>query len=140
MDLLGGSKSMQAGRLLAVLWLFCASFAVQAIAVGQSVTGRNGPGAQTGDIAARDMGSADRPVARQVFRAVALPDFRFTGARAEGKASPGGEPDPALPLAFSVLPAVVGNHPAPVAQTLAVVKASRQGECIRGPPAAENVL
>ncbi len=141
MDLLGGgSKSMQAGRLLAVLWLLCASFAVQAIAVGQSVTGRIGPGAQTGDVAARDTGSSDRPVARQVSRAVALPDFRFIGARAEGKATLGGDPDPALPLAFFVLPAIVDDGPASVTQTQTVVQASRQSERIRAPPAARIIL
>ncbi|MBP2235709.1 hypothetical protein J2Z31_002201 [Sinorhizobium kostiense] len=132
----GGSKSMHAGRLLAVLWLFCASFAMQAIAVGQSVSSRFGAGAQTGDVAAPDSGSSNRPAARQLARAVALPDVRTMAAQAEGKSTVGGDPGAALPPEFSVVPAALGGRPAPVARTEVLVRAPRQSEHIRAPPRA----
>ncbi|RVM25783.1 hypothetical protein CN132_17700, partial [Sinorhizobium meliloti] len=73
MDLMGGgSRSMHASRLLAVLWLFCASLSMQVIAVGQGAAGR-AAGAPAGNVAQPDTGSSDRPVARQICRAVALP-------------------------------------------------------------------
>lgn len=134
----GGSKSMQASRLLAVLWLFCASFAMQAIAIGQSVSGRVGAGAQAGAVASPDTGSSDRPAARQVSRAAALPDFRFIGARAEGKSMAGGDPDPALPLVSSVLPAIDHGRRASASQTETVVDALLRSERIRGPPRAHT--
>ncbi|WP_077962440.1 hypothetical protein [Ensifer adhaerens] len=81
----GGSKNMQAGRLLAVLWLFCASFAMQVISVGQSIPSRSSSGAQAGNAA--DTGSGDRPAARQVSRATPLSDLRFTVERKDAKSA-----------------------------------------------------
>ncbi len=96
MDLMGGgSRSMHASRLLAVLWLFCASLSMQVIAVGQGAAGR-AAGAPAGNVAQPDTGSSDRPVARQICRAVALPDLRFSGERADGKSMPGGDPAPCI--------------------------------------------
>ncbi|HXV29945.1 MAG TPA: hypothetical protein VD840_06415 [Sinorhizobium sp.] len=136
----GGSRSMQASRLLAVLWLFCASFSMQAIAVGQRLSARAGAGAQPGDVAAPDAGSSDRPAARQVSRAVALPDFRFVGARADGKSLAGGDPAPALLLEFSVLPAVDDGRPMSISRMAAANEAPRGRERIRAPPPTQHIL
>ena len=81
----GGSKNMQAGRLLAVLWLFCASFAMQVISVGQSIPFRSSSGAQAGNVT--DTGSTDRPAARQISRATPLSDLRFTADRKDAKSA-----------------------------------------------------
>ena len=81
----GGSKNMQAGRLLAVLWLFCASFAMQVISVGQSIPSRSSSGAQAGNVT--DTGSTDRPAARQISRATPLSDLRFTADRKDAKSA-----------------------------------------------------
>ncbi|WP_234822713.1 hypothetical protein [Ensifer adhaerens] len=81
----GGSKNMQAGRLLAVLWLFCASFAMQVISVGQSIPSRSSSGAQAGNVS--DTGSSDRPTARQLSRATPLSDLRFTAERKDAKSA-----------------------------------------------------
>lgn len=93
----GGSKNMQAGRLLAVLWLFCASFAMQVISVGQSIPSRSS-GAHAGNVT--DTGSTDRPAARQISRATPLSDLRFTAERKDAKSSA----DDGLP---ALLPAFV---------------------------------
>ncbi|WDZ77122.1 hypothetical protein PWG15_01010 [Ensifer adhaerens] len=81
----GGSKNMQAGRLLAVLWLFCASFAMQVISVGQNIPSRSSTGAQAGN--ATDTGSTDRPAARQASRATPPSDLRFTAERKDAKSA-----------------------------------------------------
>lgn len=81
----GGSKNIQAGRLLAVLWLFCASFAMQVISVGQSIPSRSASGAQAGNVT--DTGSTDRPAARQLSRATPLSDLRFTAERKDAKSA-----------------------------------------------------
>jgi len=81
----GGSKNMQAGRLLAVLWLFCASFAMQVISVGQSIPSRSSSGAQAGNVT--DTGSTGRPAARQISRATPLSDLRFTAERKDAKSA-----------------------------------------------------
>ncbi|OWZ95083.1 hypothetical protein B9J07_05650 [Sinorhizobium sp. LM21] len=81
----GGSKNIQAGRLLAVLWLFCASFAMQVISVGQSIPSRSDSGAQAGNVT--DTGSTDRPAARQLSRATPLSDLRFTAERKDAKSA-----------------------------------------------------
>lgn len=81
----GGSKNMQAGRLLAVLWLFCASFAMQVISVGQSIPSRSSLGAQAGNVT--DTGSTDRPAARQISRATPLSDLRFAAERKDAKSA-----------------------------------------------------
>jgi hypothetical protein len=73
----GGSKNIQAGRLLAVLWLFCASFAMQVISVGQSIPSRSASGAQAGNVTA----------ARQLSRATPLSDLRFTAERKDAKSA-----------------------------------------------------
>lgn len=98
MDLMrGGSRNMQASRLLAVLWLFCASLSMQVIAIGQSAASR-AAGAPAGNVAQPDTGSSDRPVARQICRAVALPDLRFIGERADGKSCSGADPAAFVPF------------------------------------------
>ncbi|OCP05052.1 MULTISPECIES: hypothetical protein [unclassified Ensifer] len=81
----GGSRNIQASRLLAVLWLFCASMAMQVISVGQSIPSRSSSGAQAGNVT--DTGSSDRPVARQITRATPLSDLRFTAERKDAKSS-----------------------------------------------------
>ncbi|MGO4618948.1 hypothetical protein AB4Z34_04890 [Ensifer sp. 2YAB10] len=93
----GGSKNMQAGRLLAVLWLFCASFAMQVISVGQSIPSRSSSGAQAGNVT--DTGSSDRPAARQMSRATPLSDLRFTAERKDAKSAA----DDGLPALLPVL-------------------------------------
>ncbi|WEX77933.1 hypothetical protein PYH37_002773 [Sinorhizobium numidicum] len=137
MDLLGGgSKSMQAGRLFAVLWLFCASFAMQFIAVGQSVSSRVGAGAQTGNVTEPDTGSSDRPVARQVSRAVALPDFRFVSERADGKSMAGGDPSPVPVVELLTLLTYEDARPSSRPRAEAANQAPLRSERIRGPPLA----
>ncbi|WP_331373220.1 hypothetical protein [Sinorhizobium chiapasense] len=136
MDLLGGgSKSMQASRLLAVLWLFCASFAMQVIAVGQSVSSR-AAGAPTGNVAVPDTGSSDRPTVRQGSRAVTLPDLRFVGERADGKSTTGGDLPPVLPFDFASLPALNNARPPSVPKADVVAGAPFFSERIRAPPQA----
>lgn len=93
----GGSKNMQAGRLLAVLWLFCASFAMQVISVGQSMPSRSSSGAQAGNVT--DTGAGDRPAARQISRATPLSDLRFTAERKDAKSAT----DDGLPALLPVL-------------------------------------
>jgi hypothetical protein len=141
MDLLGGgSKNMQASRLFAVLWLFCASFAMQAIAVGQSVSARVGAGAQSGDVAAPDTGSPDRPVARQISRAVALPDFRIVSERMDGKSTLGSDPSAVLPVERVTLPAHEGARPSLFPRAEVAIAAPVQSERIRAPPRAQSIL
>ncbi|MCA1443613.1 hypothetical protein I6F07_26070 [Ensifer sp. IC4062] len=137
MDLLGGgSKSMQASRLVAVLWLFCASFAMQVIAVGQSVTSRVAAGVPTGNVAAPDTGSSDRPALRQGSRAVTLPDLRFVGERADGKSTTGGDLPPVLPFDLASLP-VLDNARSPSFPRAQVTAAAPfSSERIRAPPRA----
>ncbi|HEV7308895.1 hypothetical protein [Ensifer sp.] len=130
----GGSKNMQAGRLLAVLWLFCASFAMQVISVGQSIPSRSSSGAQAGNVT--DTGSGDRPAARQVSRATPLSDLRFTAERKDAKSAA----DDGLPALLPVLAELqfpnlsqggiatrVGRH---------VGRAPDSGHHIRAPPSA----
>ena len=130
----GGSKNMQAGRLLAVLWLFCASFAMQVISVGQSIPSRSSSGAQAGNVT--DTGSTDRPAARQISRATPLSELRFTADRKDAKSAA----DDGLPallsasteLAFPELSG--GRFLRRIA--LAVGSAPRHGLHIRAPPRA----
>ena len=136
MDLLGGgSKSMQASRLLAVLWLFCASLTMQVIAVGQGASAR-AAGAPAGDVSSPDTGPSDRPVARQISRAVPLPDFRFSSDRADGKSTAGGDPAAALPVEFLPLPAHEKVRPPSLARAEIVVGTPPRSERIRAPPEA----
>lgn len=130
----GGSKNMQAGRLLAVLWLFCASFAMQVISVGQSIPSRSSSGAQAGNVT--DTGSTDRPAARQISRATPLSELRFTADRKDAKSAA----DDGLP---ALLPASAGlAFPALSGDrflhriALAVGGALRHGPQIRAPPRA----
>ena len=141
MDLLGGgSKSMQASRLLAVLWLFCASFAMQVIAVGQSVSGRAAAGVPSGNVASPDTGSSDRTTIRQLSRAVALPDFRFTGDRSDGKSVAGSDPAALLPAGRIALPAPEYARPAPFARTEIAIGTPLRSERIRAPPPTAAIL
>ena len=132
----GGSRNMQAGRLLAVLWLFCASFAMQVIAVGQSASSRVAAGAQSGNVSAPDSGTTDRPAARQVSRAVALPVFRIVGERPDGKPMLGGDPSAFLAVVFAALPAHEGVVAPLLRQARAATGAPLERERIRGPPLA----
>jgi hypothetical protein len=132
----GGSRNMQAGRLLAVLWLFCASFAMQVIAVGQSVSGRAAAGAQTGDVSAPDTGSPDRPAARQVSRAVALPELRIVGERTDGKSTLGSDPSAVLVVKAATLPIYEDIRPLSFPRAEAAIGSGHESERIRGPPAA----
>ncbi|ACP24000.1 hypothetical protein NGR_c02000 [Sinorhizobium fredii NGR234] len=134
MDLLGGgSRNMQASRLLAVLWLFCASFAMQVITVGQSVSSR--VGAQGGNVSAPDGGSPDRPAARQVSRAVALPELRIVGERPDGKSTLGGDPVAILAAEAATLPIYEDIRPLFFTRTEVAVGSRHDSERIRGPPA-----
>jgi hypothetical protein len=136
MDLLGGgSRNMQAGRLLAVLWLFCASFAMQVIAVGQSVSSRTAAGAQTGNVAAPDSGSPDRPAARQVSRAVALPELRI-GERADGKPMLGSDPFAVLAAEVATLPIYEDVRSLSFPRADVAVDSRHESKRIRGPPLA----
>lgn len=96
----GGSKNIQAGRLLAVLWLFCASFAMQVISVGQSIPSRSASGAQAGNVT--DTGSTDRPAARQLSRATPLSDLRFTAERKDAKSAADGGLPALLPASLEL--------------------------------------
>ncbi len=136
MDLMGGgSRSMHASRLLAVLWLFCASLSMQVIAVGQSAAAR-AAGAPAGNVAQPDTGSSDRPVARQICRAVALPDLRFSGERADGKSIPGGDPAPFVHFQRVALAAPEASPCPTMPQGEIARGAPGQNECIRAPPPA----
>ncbi|THK34440.1 hypothetical protein EHS39_30215 [Ensifer sp. MPMI2T] len=135
MDFLGGSKSMQASRLFALLWLFCASFAMQVIAVGQSVSSR-AAGASTGNVAVPDTGSSDRPIVRQGSRAVSLPDLRFVGERADGKSTTGGDLPPVLLFDLANLPALENARPSSFPRAAVVAGAPFSSERIRAPPQA----
>ncbi|MCA1369357.1 hypothetical protein I6F15_18375 [Bradyrhizobium sp. BRP14] len=139
MDLLGGgSKSMQASRLLAVLWLFCASLAMQVIVVGQSFSGRAATGA--GGVAAPDTGSSDRPAVRQISRAAALPDLRFTGERSDGKSTTGGDPGSVLPLERVAFPAHEGARPVALPRAEIALGTPLRSERIRAPPETITIL
>ncbi|WP_164820817.1 hypothetical protein [Sinorhizobium meliloti] len=140
MDLMGGgSRSMHASRLLAVLWLFCASLSMQVIAVGQGAAGR-AAGAPAGNVAQPDTGSSDRPVARKICRAVALPDLRFSGERADGKSMPGGDPAPCIQFQRVALAAPVAS-PSPSLPRAEIARgAPCQNECIRAPPPAAAIV
>ncbi|MFQ6158756.1 hypothetical protein [Sinorhizobium meliloti] len=140
MDLMGGgSRSMHASRLLAVLWLFCASLSMQVIAVGQSAASR-AAGAPAGNVAQPDTGSSDRPVARQICRAVALPDLRFSGERADGKSMVGGDPAPFIQLQRVAL-AAPEDSPAPTLPRAEIAGgAPCQNECIRAPPPSAAIV
>ncbi|MCG5476463.1 MAG: hypothetical protein KK476_16405 [Sinorhizobium fredii] len=134
MDLLGGgSRNMQAGRLLAVLWLFCASFAMQVITVGQSVSSR--VGGQGGNVSAPDSGSPERPTARQVSRAVALPELRIVGERPDGKPALGGDPAAVLAAEAATLPIYEDIRPLIFPRAEAAIGSRHESERIRGPPA-----
>ncbi|WP_028054037.1 hypothetical protein [Sinorhizobium medicae] len=140
MDLMrGGSRNMQASRLLAVLWLFCASLSMQVIAIGQSAASR-AAGAPAGNVAQPDTGSSDRPVARQICRAVALPDLRFIGERADGKSCSGADPAAFVPFQAIALIAPEMAPSLPVARTRIARLPSCQSKCIRAPPAAGAFL
>ncbi|APG83350.1 hypothetical protein SAMCFNEI73_Ch0560 [Sinorhizobium americanum] len=125
---------MQAGRLLAVLWLFCASFAMQVIAVGQGVSGRLG--AQSGSVSAPDSGAPDRPAARQVSRAVALPELRIVGERPDGKLTLGGDPAAVLAAEAAILPTYEDIRLLVFPRREGAAGARHASERIRGPPAA----
>lgn len=137
MDLLGGgSKSMQAGRLFAVLWLLCASFAMQIIAVGQGISARLSAEAQTGDVSAPDTGSSNHPAARQISRAVPLSDLRFTGERRDVKSASGGDLSPALPIALAFEFSDENRGPVSVLRANPAFRLAEQGQRIRAPPLA----
>lgn len=136
MDRLGGSRSMQASRLFAVLWLFCASFAMQVIAVGQSVSSRVAAGAPTGNVAVPDNGSSDRSAVRQGSRAVTLPDLRFIGERADGKSAAGGDLPPVLPFDFASSPALEDALLSSFPRGEVAAGAPFSSERIRAPPEA----
>jgi hypothetical protein len=134
MDLMGGgSRSMHASRLLAVLWLFCASLSMQVIAVGHSAASR-AAGAPAGNVAQPDTGSSDRPIARQICRAVALPDLRFNGERADGKSMVGGDPAPFIQLQRVALAAPEASPSPTLPRAVIAGGAPCQNECIRAPP------
>ncbi|WEX88186.1 hypothetical protein PZN02_000650 [Sinorhizobium garamanticum] len=136
MNLLGGSKSMQASRLFAVLWLFCASFAMQVIAVGQSASSRVAAGVPTGNVALPDTGSSDRPVVRQGSRAVTLPDLRLVGERADGKSTTGGDLPPVLLFNLANLPTLENARPPSFPRADVAAGAPFFSERIRAPPRA----
>ncbi|PST27276.1 hypothetical protein C7U60_03100 [Mesorhizobium plurifarium] len=130
---------MQASRLLAVLWLFCASLSMQVIAVGQSAASRAG-GAPAGNVAQPDTGSSDHPVARQICRAVALPDLRFSGERADGKSMPGGDSVPFIQCRRIALAAPEASPFASLPRAEIAPAAPCQNECIRAPPPAAAIV
>ncbi|MCZ4090381.1 hypothetical protein [Sinorhizobium psoraleae] len=137
MDLLGGgSKSMQAGRLLAAVWLLCASFAMQIVAVGQGVSARASAGTQAGDASTRDSGSADHSIARQISRAVPHPDLRFTGERKDAKSTSGQDLSPALLVAQDRFFDLGSRKRGAISRLAHVHGPIAQGQRIRAPPTA----
>lgn len=94
----GGNRGRFAGRLFAVLWLFCASMAMQLIVVGQGFSSRLSAEQQAGNFSSPDTAPSDHPAARQITRATPVSDLRFTAERKDAKSATG---DGAAPMLFA---------------------------------------
>lgn len=132
----GGNRGRFAGRLFAVLWLFCASLAMQLIVVGQGFSSRLSAEQQAGNFSSPDTVPSDHPAARQISRATPVSDLRFTAERKDGKSATG-DGTPLILLASALLlpfePSGENLHfgRAPFADGL-----SNRGPQIRAPPRA----
>lgn len=100
----GGNRGKFAGRLIAVLWLFCASMAMQLIVVGQGFSSRLSAEQQTGNFSAPDTVPSDHPAARQISRATPVSDLRFTAERKDAKSATGDGAGPMLFASVLALP------------------------------------
>lgn len=100
----GGNRVKFAGRLIAVLWLFCASLAMQLIVVGQGFSSRLSAEQQAGNLASTDTVPSDHPAARQISRATPVSDMRFTAERKDAKSATGDGASPMLFASVEFLP------------------------------------
>ncbi len=132
----GGNRGKFAGRLIAVLWLFCASLAMQLIVVGQGFSSRLSAEQQAGNLASTDTVPSDHPAARQISRATPVSDLRFTAERKDAKSATGDGASPILFASVEFLPFE------PTGEILAFGHASfadglsKRGQQIRAPPSA----
>lgn len=132
----GGNRGRFAGRLFAVLWLFCASMAMQLIVVGQGFSSRLSAEQQAGNFSSPDTVPSDHPAARQISRATPVSDLRFTAERKDAKSSTGDGASPmlfasALLLPFEPPTEILAFGRAPFADGL-----PNRGPQIRAPPRA----
>ncbi|MGF6172832.1 hypothetical protein [Ensifer sp. 4252] len=132
----GGNRGKFAGRLVAVLWLFCASLAMQLIVVGQGFSSRLSAEQQAGNFSSPDTVPSDHPAARQISRAIPASDLRFTAERKDSKSATGDGAVPMLSVSAMLLPLVPYGEDfafgrAPFADGLL-----NRGPQIRAPPRA----
>lgn len=93
MDRNGNSIAQgRTGRLMAVLWIITAAFAMQLVASAQVISSRFSTQQGAGNFSASENGTTDTTLSRHAIRALPA-DLRFIAERGDGKFAPGG-PEP----------------------------------------------
>ncbi|OCP24636.1 MULTISPECIES: hypothetical protein [unclassified Ensifer] len=132
----GGNRGRFAGRLFAVLWLFCASLAMQLIVVGQGFSSRLSAEQQAGNFSSPDTAPSDHPAARQISRATPVSDLRFTAERKDGKSVTGDGSTPVLLASGLALPFEPSGQDLAFGHVRFASGLSNRGLQIRAPPRA----
>ncbi|KQY71309.1 hypothetical protein ASD52_06380 [Ensifer sp. Root142] len=134
----GGNRGKFAGRLIAVLWLFCASLAMQLIVVGQGFSSRLSAEQQAGNFSAPGTVPSDHPAARQISRATPVSDLRFTAERKDGKSATGDGAVPMLLASVQFLAFEPSGEDLAFGRTPFADGLSNRGPQIRAPPRASG--
>ncbi len=132
----GGNRGKFAGRLVAVLWLFCASLAMQLIVVGQGFSSRLSAEQQAGNLSSTDTAPSDHPAARQISRATPVSDLRFTTERKDAKSATGDGASPMLLASVALLPFEPPSDDLAFGRGAFTDGLSSRGPQIRAPPSA----
>ncbi|MGH6808577.1 MAG: hypothetical protein ACREEJ_17325 [Ensifer adhaerens] len=132
----GGNRGKFAGRLFAVLWLFCASLAMQLIVVGQGFSSRLSAEQQAGNFSSTDTAPSDHPAARQISRATPVSDLRFTAERKDAKSTTGDGASPILLVSILARPFEPSREDLASGHTPFAVGLPNRGPQIRAPPRA----
>lgn len=132
----GGNRGKLAGRLIAVLWLFCASMAMQLIVVGQGFSSRLSAEQQAGNFSSPNTAPSDHPAARQISRATPVSDLRFTTERKDAKSATGDGSAPMLFASVLLLPFEPSGEVLAFARIPFADGLPDRGLQIRAPPSA----
>lgn len=88
------------GKLLAVVWLLTAAFAMQVVSSAQGLSLRTSAELNAGNVAPPERGAMDPAVSAHAIRATPAADLRFTADRSDVKPLPGGPDVPLMPVRF----------------------------------------
>lgn len=89
------------GKLVAVVWLLAAAFAMQLVSSAQGLSLRGSGQQSAGDVSVPNRAAPDPVLSARALRAVPATDLRFTADRSDAKPLPVGTDTPVLPWRFA---------------------------------------